>query len=358
MEAHIQGLLLNHTFHPQAALGTLCENRVEAAEVPQWEKKVYQFILEWLAKGEHILQRSSGTTGESKELLLPKRSMVGSALNTCRHFDLRAGQSALLCLPVDYIAGKMMVVRALLGKLNLLLAEPSSAPELSGFDGIDFCAMVPLQVMNSLKDAHNLRKIKKLIIGGTEISPELEQALREQPVEAYATYGMAETCSHVAIRALNGPRPERPYTAMPGVTLGVDARNCLVVESAYLENEVVTNDIVDLLDSRRFHWRGRYDNLINSGGVKIVPEELEAIISQKTGLACAILGLPDAALGEKIVLVLEKNDIRLGLDRLKEMVQGEVPRYSQPKEILFVDRLPRNRSFKVDRRRLIDQLCP
>ena len=351
-----RGLLLNHTFHPIDTLTALCNKKVKAEGVPQWERKVYQFILEWLSEKAYIVQRSSGTTGQPKAFHLPKRSMICSAQNTCNYFDLRTGQSALLCLPVDYIAGKMMVVRAFVGKLNLLLMQPSNTPVLSGLEEVDFCAMVPLQVSNLLNRAEPLHKIKKLIIGGAEIRPELEVTLRDLPVEVYATYGMAETCSQVAIRKLSGPQYGRYYNAMPGIKCSTDSRNCLVIESGYLDNRVVTNDVVELIDSHSFRWVGRYDNLINSGGIKVVPEEIEAVISKKTGMDCAIIGLPDSKLGQKVVLVLEKKDGKTGLNELKEMVKEEIPGHSQPKEIIFVEHIPRNHSFKVDRRRLVEQL--
>lgn len=356
MKTSYHGLLLNNRIYPLDELKSLCDERINDNDVPVWEKKVNQFILDWLSDDDYIVQNSSGTTGSSKEIHLSKAAMVISAENTCKYFDLKFGHTALLCLPIDYIAGKMMIVRSFVGGLNLYLTEPSSMPDLSQCGKIDFCSMVPLQAFNSLNSVETLRNIKKLLIGGAEIRPELEVILRDLPIEVYATYGMAETCSHVAIRRLSGVNYERYYSALPGVEFDNDERNCLVIKAGYLKEKIITNDVVDLRDSFTFRWIGRYDNLINSGGVKIVPEEVEAVISKSTGLDCAVIGVPDKKLGQKMVLVLERGGSEITPEELKASLLEELPEHMQPREIVFVDQMPRNSSFKVDRRKLVKQL--
>jgi O-succinylbenzoic acid--CoA ligase len=350
------GLLLNNKIYPIDELTDYCHKNIVAIDEPEWRKNIYKFILEWLDEKDYIVQNSSGTTGINKVLHLPKKAMIQSAQNTCNFFDIQFGNSAVFCLPVDYIAGKMMIVRAFVGGLNLLITEPTSMPDFSGFGKIDFCAMVPLQLYNSLNSVETIRNIKKLIIGGAEIRPELEVILHDMPNEVYATYGMAETCSHVAIRRLSGDKFERYYTAIPGVTFSVDQRSCLKIETNYLENEVITNDVVDLKDTQTFRWIGRYDNLINSGGVKIVPEEIETLISKNTGLDCALVGIHDEKLGQKLILVLEKGRSDISPDEIRNLLKIELPKHAQPKDIIIVDQLPRNSSFKVDRRKLLSQL--
>jgi o-succinylbenzoate---CoA ligase len=357
MQENIHGLILSNRIHPVDGLADLCENMLTDPSIPAWEKKVYAFIEEWIDEKDHITQMSSGTTGTPKELKLPKQAMLNAARNTCRVFDLKFGQTALLCLPVEYIAGKMMIVRSLVGGLNLLLTEPTSMPDLAGYGKIDFCAMVPLQAYNSLNSIETLRRIQKLIIGGGEIRDELEVMLRDLPNEVYATYGMAETCSHVAIRRISGMDHERHYHAMPDVRFSIDSRSCLMIEANYLQDQISTNDVVDLLDHKSFRWIGRYDNLINSGGVKIVPEELEAVVSKTTGFDCAVIGMPDKKLGERVVLVIEKGGGEITEEELQLALQSELPKRLQPKEIIFVDDLPRNHAFKVDRFILRKQLA-
>ena len=356
MQTHFHGLLINNRIHPIDSLPDICENMLADKSIPEWEKKIYAFINEWISDKEYIQQTSSGTTGKPKELKLSKKSMILSAQKTCKLFDLRFGNSILLTLPIEYIAGKMMIVRAFVGGLNLLLTEPTSMPDLTDFGNIDFCAMVPLQAYNSLNSIETLRRIKKLIIGGAEIRDELEVMLRDLPNEVYATYGMAETCSHVAIRRISGTEPERLYKAIPGVKFSVDNRGCLVIDANHLDHQVITNDFVDLYNPTSFRWIGRYDSLINSGGLKIIPEEIEAIVSKTTGLDCAVVGLPDAKLGEKVVLVLEKGGSELSDKELEGVLKDELPKKYYPKEIKFINELPRSHSYKVDRFKLKKQL--
>ena len=250
MQNTFHGLIICNRIYPIDSLSDLCENMLADPSVPLWEKKVYSFILEWINDEDHIIQISSGTTGIPKEIKLSKKAMIKAALNTCKIFDLISGQTALLCLPVEYIAGKMMIVRAFVGGLNLLLAEPTSMPDISGFGKVDFCAMVPLQAYNSLNTVETLRRIRKLIIGGAEIRDELEMMLRDLPNEVFATYGMAESCSHVAIRRISGTEQERYYHAMPGVRFTIDNRSCLEIQADYLDHRILTNDVVDLLDDK------------------------------------------------------------------------------------------------------------
>ncbi len=355
MQTNFDGLLLNNKIIPIGDLTELCRDVLDNRSIPQWEKKVYEFILELIDEKEYISQMSSGTTGKPKKIQISKESMIHSARNTCDFFKLKFGQTALMCLPIDYIAGKMMIVRAFVGGLNLLLTEPSSMPDISGFKRINFCAMVPLQVYNSLNSVETLRRIDKLIIGGAEIRDELEVMLRDLTIEVYATYGMAETCSHVAVRRLSGTEYERFYMAMPDVKFHVDDRNCLVIETKYLKNKVITNDVVDLIDKNSFRWIGRFDNLINSGGIKIVPEEVEAVISKSTGMDCAVVGLPDKKLGQKLVLVIEKGGSEVTEDEIMSTLKNDLPKHLQPKEVVYVDELPRNHAFKVDRYKLLQQ---
>ena len=283
-------LNINKKSFTRAELLTYSKSKTVDEKTPSWEKAVYQFILNWFNDSETILQFSSGTTGKSKELHLSKQSMIRSAENTCTYFDLKRGQTAVLCLPVDYIAGKMMMIRCIVGGLNLQLIEPKGQPDLSGIGSVDFIAMVPLQVLNTLGQNENIPVIKKLIVGGAEIHADLEKKLSQLPIEAYATYGMAETCSHIAVRRINGMNAEPFYRALPGIKLDIDERNCLVIETQYLPGRIITNDMVELTGNNSFRWVGRYDNIINSGGIKIVPEELEAEIRAGTGLECAEIG--------------------------------------------------------------------
>ncbi|MFV0592819.1 MAG: AMP-binding protein [Draconibacterium sp.] len=333
-----------------------CHSKLQNTMVQEWEKKIYSFILDWINDNPVIVQTSSGTTGQKKEFRLPKEAMVASAQKTCAILGITSEQTGLLCLPVDYIAGKMMIVRAFESGMNLLLADPTGTPDLSSCKKIGFSAMVPLQVYNLLNSGDSLKKIERLIIGGGEINAGLEKQLSQLPNAIYATYGMAETSSHVALRRVNSPDKSKFFTAIPGVHFETDERGCLVIHADYLDNPIVTNDLVEFIDPHTFRWLGRFDNLINSGGVKIVPEELEALLSKITGLSSAFIGLPDAKLGSKLVLVIEKNLRHTNPSELSETLKSYFPKLHQPKEIIVVDEIPRNASFKIDRKKLIEMV--
>ena len=204
--------------------------------------------------------------------------MKNSAQLTGKTFELKEGDSTLLCMPMKYVAGKMMVVRALALGLDLKVVEPSSSP-LKGLNKpIDFAAMVPLQLEKSL---NQLDKVKTLIVGGGQVNPALVDKLRDISTQVYETYSMTETLTHVAIKPLNGPNKQDVFQALDGVQFEIDERDCLVIHAPMLNpNPVLTNDLVALIDETSFHWLGRYDNVINSGGIKIIPEKVEAKLTE------------------------------------------------------------------------------
>jgi O-succinylbenzoic acid--CoA ligase len=351
-----KGLTINSQPFDFKELLTFSSDNIVSANTYPWEKEIYRFMITWLSDSDYIVQFSSGTSGKSKEIRLPKQSMMLSALNTCRYFSLHKGHTALLCMPVDYIAGKMMIVRSLVGELNLYLTEPKSNPDIPDSQPIDFCAMVPLQVMELLNLRKDLNPIKKLVIGGAEISTPLENLLLPLATEVYATYGMAETSSHVALRRLNGPDPQKAYHALSDITFTNDERGCLIIDATYLPEQIVTNDLVEFTGPGSFKWLGRYDNLINSGAIKIVPEEMEARIVEETGLNCVVVGIPDKKLGHKLVFVFEEDKTPIALSKLKTDLENVLPRHLRPKDIVHVKKFPRNNSFKIDRKKLIEFL--
>lgn len=321
-----------------------------------WEKEIYRFIINWLSDRDYIVQYSSGTTGKPKEIRLSKKSMMQSARNTCRFLHLQKGGTALLCMPIDFIAGKMMLLRCLEYELNMLITEPKSLPDINTGCPVHLAAMVPFQLSNILDCKGSLNPIMLLLVGGAEISHQLENQLLPLETPVYATYGMSETSSHIAMRRLNGPQKQSTYKTLPGVKIKTDNRGCLVIEADYLQSTVISNDLVELTGPDTFNWIGRFDNLINSGGYKIVPEEVETIIHEKSMLECIAIGLPDIKLGQKLVLVFEENQIPYALTALKEDLGNLLPRRWKPRDIVTVERFPRTLSQKVDRQRLVKLL--
>jgi O-succinylbenzoic acid--CoA ligase len=332
-----------------------CLSKLEGPELPLWEQKIFQFILSWIGKSDYIIQSSSGTTGHPKEFRLLKESMIQSAMNTCQFLDLTVGQTALLCLPVDYIAGKMMLVRSMVARFNLVYSEPRGMPESPTREAIDFCALLPLQLWNWIHSHRPMPNIRKILLGGTEISAIQETHFSRLPGEIYAGFGMAETCSHIALRRINGPGAQKDFHTMPGVQFRLDKRGCLVISANYLPHQVVTNDLVKPTGPNSFIWLGRYDNLLNLNGIKIVPEEAESLVVQKLQTECLVTLHSDELTGIRLAFYFEQNPALPPISDLSEALHNILPRQWQPVEIRITQSFPRNANGKVDRKRLSRQ---
>lgn len=274
-----------------------------------------------------------------------KRRMMNSARITCDFLGLKRGDTALLCLSTDYIAGKMMVVRALERGMKLVSIEPQGCPEWEGF--VDLAAMVPLQVWNLLhQHPSRLMQIRHLLIGGGAIDERLEEGLKDFPNAIWSTYGMTETLSHIALRRLNGPTASSWYTPFEGVTLSQTEEGCLVIEApAVHDGQLVTNDIVELRSDGCFRILGRKDNVVCSGGVKIQMEEVERMLRPHLSIPYMITRARDERLGETVVLLMEGGNP----DEAKTVCQRVLPKYWQPHRFLPVDRLPLTETGKPAR---------
>jgi O-succinylbenzoic acid--CoA ligase len=306
------------------------------------------FLMDWCAPNPEIFAQTSGTTGTPKTITLKKSAMYASAKKTGDFLALQAGNKALLCLSSAHIAGKMMLVRAWLLGLELTITQPSAAP-LTDLEGNwDFAAMVPHQAAGSLKDLH---RIKKLILGGGEISQKLWNQLIEAPSQIFQTFGATETVSHFAMRRVAANGFSEPYHCLSGVTVGVNQGNCLIVKATdILSAPLQTNDVVEILDARTFRWLGRADAVINSGGVKLHPEVLEQRLLAKGLEEVFFVGLPHPTLGEQLTLVLPPNVVwnpDLVLD-------WHV--YERPKVVVHLDGIPRTNNGKVLRNELLNRV--
>ncbi|MCY1719928.1 AMP-binding protein [Prolixibacteraceae bacterium Z1-6] len=353
MNRKFQGATFNNKYFTTEALIAYSEKVLASGLLPEWELKIYRFLLTFFDDKDYVEQLSSGTTGTPKNFRLPKSAMIQSAQNTIEFLGLKSTDNALLCLPIDYIAGKMMVIRALVAGINLYWEEPSSAPFLENYDSIDFCAMVPMQVYDSIENKDAFKSIRTLIVGGSELRSDVKEMIGGLSNTIYETYGMAETCSHIALRKISGLKRDESFKILPGINISVDERNCLKISASYLEDEVVTNDVVELIDEAQFIWKGRYDNLINSGGIKINPEQLEASISKIIGMECAVIGVADKKLGQKVVLFVESVQ-KTDTDELASLIKENLPVFHIPREIVAVEEFPRNKSYKIDRAKLAE----
>ncbi|WP_246865748.1 AMP-binding protein [Croceivirga thetidis] len=329
------------------------EDLVEVAisfikEGEPFEKAIGDFICDWFSKNDFVEVQTSGSTGKPKTIRIEKRFMVNSALATGSFFNLNAGDTALLCLPAEFIAGKMMLVRAMVLGLHLDFVSPSSSPLQENKSDYDFCAMVPLQVENSIE---NLHRLNKLIIGGAPISNSLKNKLGNLETKFFETYGMTETITHIAAKRLN----DEFFKVLPGVSVSIDDRGCLVINAPIIsKTEVVTNDLVTVDSESSFKWLGRFDNIINSGGVKLIPEVIEKKLSSEIKGRFFVSGVPDHTLGEKLILVVEGQEV----PKLKEALSTlpSLKRFELPKSIHFIPYFKETGSGKINRTKTLELL--
>ena len=346
-------LLLEGVSYTRKSLLEYCTEEASNPLVPAWKREVFDFIALFIdPAGGAIDQLSSGSTGDPKSFLLSREAMLLSAQRTLLFFKLQRGERVLLSLRVHYIAGKMIVVRALLGGLDLVLTEPSSRPmqKLSG--SIAFAAMVPLQIEESLNHDDPLERISKLLIGGGELHPATREKLsRMITPEVFEGFGMTETYTHFALKRINGTDPDSDFKLLEGVRIGLDKRACLEVEvPGITEGPLITNDLVEInKQGDGFSWLGRFDNLINSGGIKIIPELLEERIRECLGHECLVLSEPDRKLGNRLVLVVEFEENDAPEDQWLDKLRERLSPYELPRRLIVTPTLPRNPSMKPDR---------
>ncbi|HCR75632.1 MAG TPA: AMP-dependent synthetase [Chryseobacterium sp.] len=316
----------------------------------EFEIKVNNFLNEWFSDSDTVKVQTSGSTGTPKVFDIEKSRMINSAEMTCNFLGLQEGDTALICLPVEYISGKMMVVRSIMRKLKLIVADPSVKPVETLDRKIDFCAMTPLQVENSLD---KLYLIRNLIIGGAAVSEDLkkkmQEALKTSDSETYIfeTYGMSETLSHIGLKQIL-PESEEYFTVFENVEISLDERNCLRIYAPKLNPDILqTNDLVEIKNGKQFKFLGRIDNVINSGGAKIFPEQLEALVKKEIPNEVVFLGIDDVSLSQKLIAVIEGEKSDDLIKKIKE-IQFE-KKFHKPKEIVFVGKIPRTPNGKINR---------
>lgn len=327
-----------------------------------------EFLDDWNSPSETLLVHTSGSTGKPKPMMVEKQRMLNSARVTCDFLGLKPGNTALLCMSLDYIAGKMMVVRSIERQLRLVVVKPSGHPlsdeSLSNVDsyvlgkGLDFVAMVPMQVFNSLQvpiERERLSRIKHLIIGGGAIDDKLASQLRLLPNAVWSTYGMTETLSHIALRRLNGSDVSEWYQPFDGVSISTNEEGCLMIDAPQVCcSPLLTNDIAEIQsngDSVRFRILGRKDNVICSGGIKIQIEEVEDILRKHLDMPFMIVKRKDEKFGEIAVLITESEN----LEKVKCVCQKNLLKYWVPKEFLYADHLPLTETGKPKRNILLDK---
>lgn len=303
---------------------------------------VERFVELWKDDSDYVEAYTSGSTGVPKMVKLSKSDMELSARATCEFFGVESGSLVFLPLAVDYIAGKMMVVRAEVSGSDIMVEPPSNQPlKTCPSAPIRLAAVVPSQV-DGLLASKWVGLIENLIVGGAPLSEADEKKLIDSGINAYATYGMTETCSHVAIRRLG----DRYYRALPTVRFSVDERGCLVIHSEVMSfGRLVTNDVVSLLDSKNFEWHGRYDNVINSGGIKVLPENIERKLTDLLrDRTFYITSRPSEKWGDEVVLVVEGDAPVVGLE---EYASKFLLKAERPKAVINVGSVSRTSTGKL-----------
>lgn len=319
------------------------------------------FLEEWNDKNLYIKVFTSGSTGNPKPIFVEKKRMEASARTTCSFLSLDSSDTALLCLPLDYIAGKMVVVRSLVCGMRLISVKPSSNPLRQLAEVPSFAAMVSMQVYGSMQtdeEFRMLRQIKNLIIGGGAIDADMTRKLRDFPNAVWSTYGMTETLSHIALRRLSGSDASDYYTPFDGLSLSVDKENCLVIDAPKVcTKRLYTNDIVEFHpDGKRFRVIGRRDNVIDSGGVKIHAELVEDKLRGKLNFDFAVTKRSHPKYGEIVVLLVAvpyTDDNSSLMQKIRNVCNDYLPKYWQPKEICLTETIPHTETGKIARKRVL-----
>ncbi|MEI8117205.1 MAG: AMP-binding protein [Flavobacteriia bacterium] len=310
--------------------------------------KVETFCQQW-ENGDDIRLETSGSTGKPKEITFTKQQCTVSALKTIAFFDLKKETKSLLCLSPDTIGGKMMMVRALVGNYSLVLTNPSLDPFELVHEQLDFVALVPAQLAHILMNPSSLSKLKKvkhILIGGADIPEELSQHLHLQGIIAYQSYGMTETISHVALREIGD---DTTYHAMPGIHF-TSQNDCLTIHYPEIQSKPIqTTDIVELIDEKSFHWKGRADNVINSGGKKIHPEELEKRLSSYISGRFILSSIPHPIWGEALVLLSELPITLKKETLIHEFLPVEIPKFAQTVPMIYTE------NGKIQRKLTLEQ---
>jgi O-succinylbenzoic acid--CoA ligase len=312
-----------------------------------FSEDIYQFLKDWFSKKDVLSLKTSGSTGTPKKILLQKQQMVNSALATGKYFDLQENTTALLCLPIKYIAGKMMLIRALTLGWHLDVIAANSNPLNIISKKYDFAAMVPFQMHNSIDKIH---QIKIVILGGGVVSSQLIEKLQTVQTAVFATYGMTETITHIAVKKLNNyNRKPNFYEILPNVKIYKDNRNCLVINAVKVSKKnVFTNDVVRLISETQFEWLGRFDNVINSGGIKLHPEKIEEKLTKIISQRFFVTGIPDNKLGEKLVLIVE------GKKNKFNFKNAILSKFEIPRAIYFVEKFIETETKKIQRNKTLN----
>lgn len=336
-----RGIQLNGRFIQYVELNDLVGN-------DSFETEVISYCRQLFDQKDTTTIQSSGSTGTPKVMEFQKSALIQSASATNDYFGLNSQSQTLLSLPIVYVAAKLMVVRAIIGGYNLITVSPTANPLYGINEPISFIPMTPHQVKSVLTESPEaFEKIETVLLGGGEVSLELKDQLSTLSPTFYAGFGMAETLTHFALSKISG-KEETIYTALPDVAIEQDERGCLTIDRpGVTDGKLITNDLIELTPEG-FKWLGRIDNLINSGGIKIIPDEVEKVLKPKIDSNFFVAGIPDSVLGQKVVLFIE------GVEH-PDLDEIDFPNaYQKPKEIIHVEKFLHTASGKIRRKKTVE----
>ena len=343
---------VNHKKYSQAELLIYAQSKLKQRDLPDWERDLFSFIIAWFSGTETITILTSGSTGTPKKIEIPKSRMICSARRTLDYFDVKPFENILLCLPAKYIAGMMMIVRAFSGSLNLITISPQHLFLSDIEDKIGFASMVPLQVSKHLDESHNFDRLEKLLLGGAPVSQRLTEKVKSFfKGQVWETYGMTETITHVAVRRIEDE--VQVFHALPGISFSVDERECLIISDPLIQEQpIITNDRVELRSGTSFRLIGRLDHVINSGGIKVQPEELERQLEPHIDHRFCITSMPHATLGQMVVLVVEEG---ADLEKIRSAIDT-IDDYRRPKKIIELKHIPTSANGKIDMKSISERI--
>ena len=342
--------LLNGYFYDRNTLKEVAYDFIKEGD--QYENFLGDFLLDWLDHSNSIYLESSLASTQPKKILFKKQSLVNSAIYTGNFFGVSVGDTALHCLPANYIAGKMMLIRAMILGLEIDLISPSKNPFYKNQKTYDFVAMTPTQAFHSLSE---LRKVRKLIVGGAYVSAALQKALLNARVNAFETYGMMETLSHIAVRSMKDPISE--FRCLPDIQVRHDERKCLIIDAPKLNIvNLITNDEVEVFNTKHFRLIGRIDYMIEIGGLKLNPEQIERKLSENLSIHFFIDSYSDSTSDKKLALVV-KYDPKTKLEKIFEQIKNciSLEDYEIPKVIVCFENFIQAYSGKIKRKSTMKQ---
>lgn len=343
-------IILNGRQYSATEISVLKAEKVTDPSAPEWEKELFLFLEEWFSNTDDVIAQTSGSTGHPQPVSISKAVMLQSARRTIEYFKLQKFNRILLSLPCRFIAGKMMVVRAIAGQMNLITVDPVTDFSFLLNESFDFGAMVPNQVFKLLESPSGtemLENIGNLIIGGAAIQAKLEEQISRLKTRVVSTYGMTETASHIALRELSGENRSDIYRCLPGITISANENDCLRIHLPEYTEPLQTKDIAEIITNNSFRILGRADDVIISGGIKYFPATIEKKLEEVIPHRFVITSVADERLGEKLVLVIEGKPYQ-NERTLKEKI-AFLPSYEHPRKIYYLEKFPETSNGKVKR---------